>query len=137
MEDLYGVPTSSSNEQSLAVYQRALAGLSCYRGDPVANIDTALAEDPDFVMGHIFRAHAQIGMWERSVVPAIAASVAKLEEPTSRSNDRERRHARAIKAWVNGDWYRYSAELDRLLAEHPRDLLAPGRPSRGLLSRGP
>ena len=124
MEDLYGVPTSSNNVRSLAVYREALAGLNCYRGDPVANIDKALAEDPDFVMGHVFRAHAQITMWERSVVPAIAASVAKLEELAGRSNDRERHHARAIKAWVNGDWYRHSAELDRLLAEYPRDLLA-------------
>jgi tetratricopeptide (TPR) repeat protein len=47
-----------------------------------------------------------------------------LEQLTSQSNDRERRHARAIKAWAHGDWYRYSAELDRLLAEYPRDLLA-------------
>jgi hypothetical protein len=57
MEDLYGAPTSSNDERSLQIYQRALAGLNCYRGDPVANIDKA--QDPNFAMGHVFRAHAR------------------------------------------------------------------------------
>ena len=54
MEDLYGAPTSSNDERSLQIYQQALAGLNCYRGDPVANIDKPLAQDWNFAMGHVF-----------------------------------------------------------------------------------
>ena len=59
MEDLYGAPTSSNDERSLQIYQQALAGLNCYRGDPVANIDKRLAQDWNFAMGHVFHAHAR------------------------------------------------------------------------------
>lgn len=124
MDDARGVPTSSENAQSLALYERALAGMNCYRGDPLANIDRAIEPDPDFAMGHVFRAHASISVWEQSVVPAVAASLAQLDERSSRINDRERQHARAIRAWLNGDWRTYSATLDRLLGDYPRDLLA-------------
>ncbi|MEX2649029.1 MAG: tetratricopeptide repeat protein [Alphaproteobacteria bacterium] len=124
MDDARGVATSSSNGASLAVYERALAALNVYRGDPVAIIDKALEADPDFVMGHVLRAQVQITMWERGVLPAVAASAARLDELGNRSNDRERRHARAIKAWAAGDWEAHRATLDRLQAEYPRDLLA-------------
>lgn len=124
MDDARGAPTSSENRNSLELYEQALAGLNCYRGDPLANIDKALGPDPDFAMGNVFRAHANITMWEHSVHPAVAASLAQLEQRARTLNDRERQHAQAIKAWLSGDWYGYSALLDRLLAEHPRDFLA-------------
>jgi tetratricopeptide (TPR) repeat protein len=124
MDDARGVATSSQNAASLAIYEQALEGLNCYRGDPLANIDRALGPDPDFAMGHVFRAHANISVWERSVHPAVAASLAQLEARSRALNDRERRHAEAIAAWLKGDWRGYGAMLDRLLAEYPRDLLA-------------
>jgi len=73
MTDARAVPVSSSNAQALAIFERALYQLQTYRGDPVATIDAALAEDPDFVIGHILRAAVHITLWERSVVPEVEA----------------------------------------------------------------
>lgn len=124
MQDLYGEPVSTTHAPSLKIYEKALRALNVYRGDPVAIIDEALAQEPEFVMGHVLRAHVQVTMWERSVLPAVNDSLARLTELDNRSNDRERRHVRALTLWAEGDWRGYKDTLDRLLADYPRDLLA-------------
>lgn len=124
MQDLRGVPTSSDNSKSLAGYEAALKTFNVYRGDPVAMIDETLAADPDFAMGHVLRASVLATMWERSVLPKIEESLNRLKELGNRCNDRERRHAHALSLWQAGDWNGMRAELDRISAEYPRDLLA-------------
>jgi tetratricopeptide (TPR) repeat protein len=124
MQDSRGVSVSTGNPKSMAVYEKALSAFNVYHGDPVAIIDEALAADPDFVMGHVLKASVLATMWERSVMPKIAESVARLRDLHNRSNDRERRHAVALGRWVAGDWNGMRAELDRLLMDYPRDLLA-------------
>lgn len=124
MKDARGVATSSASAKSLEIYEQGLRALNCYRGDAAAVIDQALATDPDFVMGHVLRGQVQVTMWERSMLPGIGAAVSRLEALEGKSSDRERRHARALRLWLQGDWAGHRAELDRLLAEEPRDLLA-------------
>ncbi len=124
MNDARGVSVSGGSAKSLQIYEQALRALNVYRGDAVAIIDQALAGDPDFAMGHVLRAQVQVTMWERSVLPGVKSGVARLESLHGRMNDRERRHAHALKLWAAGDWEAHRAELDRLLAEYPRDLLA-------------
>ena len=124
MNDARGLAVSGANAKSLETYERALRALNIYRGDPVAIIDEALANDPGFAMGHVLRAQVQVTMWERSVLPGIRESLARLEALQGAMNDRERRHAGALKAWAAGDWQRHRDELGSLLAEYPRDLLA-------------
>lgn len=124
MKDARGVSVSGGSKRSLEIYEQALRALNCYRGDAVAIIDQALAAEPDFVMGQVLRAQVLVTMWERSVLPGVEAGVTRLESLLGRMNDRERRQTRALKLWAAGDWEGHRAELDRLLAEDPRDLLA-------------
>jgi tetratricopeptide (TPR) repeat protein len=124
MNDARGLAMSGAIAKSLEAYERALRALNIYRGDPVAIIDQALAADPDFAMGHVLRAQVQVTMWERSMLPGIRESIVRLEGLQGAMNDRERRHAGALKAWAAGDWQRHRDELGSLLAEYPRDLLA-------------
>ena len=124
MQDRRGVDLSTSNSKSLEAYERALDAFNIYCGDPVAIIDEALAADPDFVMGHVLRAHVHLSMWEKSVVPEIEHSVSRIKALSGSSNEREKHHAQALEQWVSGDWDGTRGTLDRLLAEYPRDLLA-------------
>ena len=124
MEDRRGVPASSDNPQSLDTYEAALRALNTFRGDPVAIIDIGLEADPDFVMGHVLRAEVQLTMWEKSVIPEMEASLARLSDLDNRCNDREREHIRALEQWVSGDWNGMRGRLERVLVEYPRDLLA-------------
>ena len=75
LSDLRGVATSTTNPRSLAAFETAIGQLQCYRGDPVATIDAALADDPDFVLGHVFRAAVHVILWERSVAGEIDRSL--------------------------------------------------------------
>ena len=124
LADNRGEPTSSDNPKSLAAFETALGQLHCYRGDPVATIDAALAEDPEFVMGHVLRAEVHTSLWERSVVSEVEASLASLSALQGKANARERAHIAAIRDWANGNWDSFRGRLDRILAEHPRDALA-------------
>lgn len=124
MHDRRGLPVSSAAPASLESYERALAAFNVYRGDAVAIIGEALRADPDFVMGHVLRAEVLITMWERSVLPEVRESLHRLQALHARSTDRERAHARAIACWVDGDWDGMRIRFERLLADHPRDLLA-------------
>jgi tetratricopeptide (TPR) repeat protein len=124
MKDQRGVSVSTDNLRNLEAYEVALRALNTYRGDPIAIIDTALERDPNFVMGHILRAQVHLTMWEKSAIPKIDASLVRLNELDNQSNERERGHVRALEQWVSGDWNGMRGRLDRLLAEHPRDMLA-------------
>jgi len=124
MDDARGVPVSNGDTACLAAYDTALQQFNTYRGDALATVGAALDEHPDFVMGHVLRGHITVSLWERSVLPDVSATVAELRRLDSRSNDRERAHAVALGQWLDGDWNGMRATLDRLLVDHPRDLLA-------------
>ncbi len=124
LQDARGLATSSGNRKSLDAFEVALGQFQCYRGNAVATIDAALAADPAFALGHIFRTELHITMWERSVLPEIEAGLAALGKLANKCNERERAHVAAIREWHAGDWEGFRARLDLLLAEHPRDALA-------------
>ena len=52
MQDPRGVPVSHGNADALDRYEVALRQFQSYVGDPIATLDGALAESPDFVIGH-------------------------------------------------------------------------------------
>lgn len=124
MIDQRGLSFSSGTTASHEAYERALAALNVYRGDAVAIIEEALSTDPDFVMGHVLRAEVLVTMWEHSVLPKVQESLQRLQALHARSTDRERAHTQAIEKWAGGDWDGMRISFERLLADHPRDLLA-------------
>ncbi len=122
--DQWGCAHSTGEAASIEAYQAAVSQFNRYRGDPVATIDAALAADPDFAGGHILRAEIHMSMWETAVLPAVGAALDRLTALGNRLNDRESRHAGAIRLWAEGDWDGARAALDRLSMDHPRDMLA-------------
>ena len=124
LSDARGVPTSATDPGSLELLETALGQFQCYRGDAVETIDRALADNPEFVMGHVFRALMHAMQWERSVLPEIEAELDCLKGLAGTATERERAHAAAIADWAAGDWSGMSARLDRILADEPRDALA-------------
>ena len=124
LSDARGVPTSATKPESLDILETAMRQFQCYRGDAVATIDQALADDPEFVTGHIFRTAMHTMLWERSVQAEVAAGLGRLEALADRATERERAHIAAIADWAAGDWEGMSARLERIVADEPRDALA-------------
>jgi tetratricopeptide (TPR) repeat protein len=122
--DRRGAPLSGGSAQALDTYERALAALNSYFGDPVAVIDEALAAEPDFVAGHVLRAGAICMATQRDFEPELEKSVAAAEALAPKANARERGHIRAARAWLDGDFAGATALWGDVAIEHPRDLLA-------------
>ncbi len=124
--DLRGVPMGNAGADALAAYETALRQFQSYVGDPVATLDAALAVAPDFVMGHVFRALALFTMSEKSLLPAVAASLdearAAAARPAIASAGLMRRRARASS---QGDWHeRVPRASIACWRTSPRDALA-------------
>ena len=119
-----GEPVSCGDATALALYEQALTQYQSYRGDPIATIEKALASAPDFVLGHVLRALVLYTFTERRFIEQARVSVTTAEALLPRANPRERALVAAARALVDGDWASAGAALDRVLVDHPRDILA-------------
>jgi len=122
--DRRGAPLSKGSAKALDTYERALAALNSYFGDPVAIIDEVLGDEPDFVGGHVLRAGAISMATQKDFEPELKKSVEAAEALAAKANDRERGHVRAARAWLDGDFAGATELWGDVAIEHPRDLLA-------------
>ncbi len=79
LTDCRGMPVSTTNRASLAALERATSLTVSYFLDPMAEVERALAEDPDFIMGHCLRAAMAVMSTEKSALPMLADSLAAIE----------------------------------------------------------
>lgn len=124
LTDCRGLSHSTNDPRSMALLELATARSLSFIGDPLAPIDEALAADPDFAMGHAFRAGIAVLVGERSSRPLLAQALAELERLAPRMNERERQHAAAARAWYEGDMALAVCRYGAIVVEHPRDLFA-------------
>lgn len=124
LQDCRDVPVSTNNRASLDGFERALKLLNGYFLDPLATIEQTLEQDPDFVLGHCFRAALMLVSTERGAEVELRRSVEAAERLIDKANKREKGHIVALRAWLDGDFQRASDLYGRLLIEFPRDLFA-------------
>jgi tetratricopeptide (TPR) repeat protein len=124
LSDSRGVPVSTRHAASLAALERATTLAASYVLDPLATVEAALAEDPDFVMGHCLRAALAVMSSEKGAVPMLADSLAAIERCRGSANPRELAHAAAARAWLAGDFTGAVRLYGEVLQAYPRDLLA-------------
>lgn len=122
--DARGVPVTIHSPASLDAYERALWQFQSYFGDPCETLASALREDPDFILGHIFNASAMLMLSERQYLPAVRDSLAMAGALAPQANDRERALLAAARDLAHGRWHEAVATWDRVLAEYPHDALA-------------
>jgi len=124
LADARGLATSTTNAASLERYERSLALLHGYYGDPLSLIDEAIEEDPAFMLGHVLRAALVITAGDNSVEPLLRESVEKGEKLVGTATDRERRHLFAAQAWLQHDFDKSVRLYGDIAVDHPRDSLA-------------
>jgi Tfp pilus assembly protein PilF len=121
-KDVRGLEMSGCDTVSVAHYETALWRFQCSAGDPLAATDLALSERPDFAMAHVLRAYLHLCATEKAAVEPARQSLAKAM--TLDVNEREKAHIGAATALADGNWDIARARLQRILDEHPRDVLA-------------
>jgi hypothetical protein len=124
LKDSRDLEHSTASRSALEAYDRAVELSAGYYLDPLAVIDGAISEDPDFVSGHCLRAALGVLSWERAGEALVRESVAAGRRLALRANERERRHLHAAEAWLEGDFHRSIELYGRIVLDYPRDLLA-------------
>jgi len=102
----------------------ALELLLTHRGNPAAEVDRILADDPRCIFGHCLRAALAVSGDSIGARAAVAASVAAIEEGCSDPNSSARRHAAGARAWLDGDPSLASELYGAIVIDWPRDVLA-------------
>src|SRR6186713_1004813 len=126
LRDQRGLSISAERQKSVEHYERALHLLHGYYADPLAAIDAALLEEPDFLMAHAFRAGLFVMSSEKRALGPLAEAVARGKELILRGmgSERERAHIAAAEAWLKGEFVAACTAYNRLSLEHPRDAFA-------------
>lgn len=124
LRDCRDLPVSGADRTALDGYERAATMFARYQTDPLAEIDPVIAAAPDFAMAHCFRAGLMLCSTERAAEPELRRSIEAVEALHPRTTERERGHAIAARAWLEGDFRRAGRLYGEVLARWPRDLLA-------------
>ncbi len=124
LTDSRGLPVSTTSTAALARYELAVDQTLGYSGNPLATLDEALAEDPDFAMAHALRADLAVMSSEQGALPLIEASAAALERAGSRATAREHAHVAAAQSWAQGRFDRAAQLYGAIAVEYSRDLVA-------------
>jgi len=98
--------------------------LLTHRGDPLAEIDRVLADDPHSVSGHCLRAAIIVHADATAARPWLAGSLAAIEAAGLDAGDLARRHADAARAWLDGDPALAAARYGDIVIDRPDDVLA-------------
>jgi hypothetical protein len=121
IRDIHGLALSGATERAATEYEAAVAELQCYRGDPVARVEAALSEAPDFAMAHAAKAWLHLLGTE----PGGLATAAEAHAAASRTagTERERGHVAALGHLIAGRWHEAGRVLEDVTIDAPRDAL--------------
>ncbi len=122
--DHHGLPVTRASAAARDGYAAALAQLNLYRGDPLAAIDAVLADAPDFLMGHAFRAGLFVMAPECGSLAELRRTVEGAQARAADGTEREWAHVAAASAWMEGDFAEGARRYGAIAAQWPRDLLA-------------
>ncbi len=122
--DRFGAPVSCRNQASVDLFGDAATLMLGFREDPLATIEEALVLDPDFIMGHCFRAGLFLVSSEAGAEAELKAILKDLRRLEPTANDRERAHMAAIRAWTDRQFHTASDLYGRILFDEPRDIFA-------------
>ncbi len=124
LHDQFGLPVSTSSAAALAHFEDATRAMRLYRGDPVGDLDAALALDPEFTLAWAVRAGLLAQQTDHAFADEVDRSLRAGAASASRATDREQAHLAAATAWAQGRYHDSIADFARIALDHPRDLVA-------------
>jgi tetratricopeptide (TPR) repeat protein len=122
LKDRYGNPLSTHSRAAVDKYNAALEMIRLYRGDPIAALDSAIADDPNFAMAWAARAGLLVQTTDKAYNDEADRSLQAGR--ASGGNDRERAHLTAAQAWRNGFMDEGATRFARIAQDNPTDVLA-------------
>jgi tetratricopeptide (TPR) repeat protein len=120
----YQTPDYSCSAEERRCFNQALHCALSLRGDPVAIIQRALAENEDFIIGQCLRAQMILLAMESDESQTQAGFLERSKQWSARATDNERLHIEALHRWYEGKLPQASEAFERILLSYPCDLLA-------------
>jgi len=122
ISDRQGHALTGATATSAAHYEDAVTAFNLYRGDPIAALDAAIAESPDFTMAHILKA----AIFAAATEPEAAAEAQRIliNLQGFAMSDREAGHVAPLRAILRNEWTEAAVLYDRHSMRHPLDLPA-------------
>ncbi|MFL9824993.1 tetratricopeptide repeat protein [Rhodoplanes sp. SY1] len=120
--DIRGHRLTGASAPAARHYDAAVQQLVLLRDDPVATVDAALTDSPDFVMAHALKAWLHLLGTEPAGLPVARAALAGVADRAATAQ--ERGHVAALAHLVDGRWHAAARVLEDVTIAHPRDLLA-------------
>jgi tetratricopeptide (TPR) repeat protein len=116
--------STEGNTESLLRCEHALELLLTHRGNPSAEVDRVLVDDPQCVFAHCLRAGLIVCADAAAARSSVAASAASIEAACPDMHDPARRHAAAARAWLVGGAALAVKRYGEIVIDWPRDILA-------------
>lgn len=120
--DRQGHALTGATPGAAVAYDEAVHAFNIYRGDPVALVDAAIAEAPDFAMAHLLKAMLFTVATEPEALAEARRSAA--QAAMLPLNAREASLLAALDSLIAGNWTQGAIALDRHCMEYPRDIVA-------------
>ena len=122
VSDSLGHLLSGASPTARDRYETALSLFRTYSGDPLAAVEAAITDSPEFVMAHMLKAWLNLLGTEPAGVAVARGCL--LRARAFAASPRERGHLAAVGHLADGSWHKAGRALERLSAEFPHDSLA-------------
>jgi len=119
--DMHSNPMTGTRD-AIDLYDRAIDRLIRFHPDVLELTGELTGGDVPVPMASAVFAYLNLMSTDADDLSAARSSWQQLTQATT--NERERAHAAAIGAWLDGDWHGASSQLDDLLTQWPTDVLA-------------
>ena len=123
-DDARGLECTAQDPRAVAAYDDALVAFFEFRLSTQDHLKTALAVDPEFVMGLCFRACLLMQFGSRHIYPKVDPILNGLKALAGHANLRERAHIAALGHWREGRIGDACRTWESILVATPQDLLA-------------
>lgn len=124
LQDARGYAVTATNPKALEAYERALYAFRSYRGDAIALIDEAIAQDAGFAGAYAAKALMLVTAFERRFMRDVLATLQQGRDALQFATAREQALAGAARRIATGEWREGLRALEQVLVEHPRDIVA-------------
>lgn len=121
--DIRGLPVSTDSAEAVTAFDTAVEHAIKFHRDTPVLVGQAIAGDPGWAMGHVFRGYLLSLAANPANLPAIRQTL-DAARAASASTAREKLHIDALEAWSRDAMPEAFAIWRRILEDSPTDLLA-------------
>jgi hypothetical protein len=111
LKDRYGNSISTTSQAARDKFDEACLLIRLYRGDPIATLDEALAEDPEFGTAWAVRAGLLVQQMDKTYAEETERSLRA--GAAAKLTDSDRAHLAAAQAWSAGRFHEAAVKYAR------------------------